>query len=99
MLISSRGVPARIRRSRSLPILDQRVQQQIAEEFQPKLLMYRLVNYRRASVSELDVSDFTSPVRDLARCLGASVPDEPELQGEIAPLLRFRQFTITQSNA
>ena len=73
---------------RSLPILDQRVQQQIAEEFQPKLLMYRLVNYRRASVSEFDVSDFTSPVRDLARCLGASVPDEPELQGEIAPLLQ-----------
>ena len=79
---------------RSLPILDQRAQQQIAEEFQPQLLMYRLVNYHRACVSEFDAPDLTSPVRNLARCLGASVPDEPGLQGEIAPLLQGQSDQI-----
>jgi hypothetical protein len=73
---------------RPLPILDQRAQQQIAGKFQPKLLMHRLVNYRRACVSEFDVPDLPSPARDLARCLGASVPDEPGLQGEIASWLQ-----------
>lgn len=79
---------------RSLPILDQRAQQQIAEEFQPQLLMYRLRNYHRVSVSEFDAPDLTSPVRNIARCLGASVPGEPGLQGEIAPLLQGQSDQI-----
>ncbi len=79
---------------RSLPFLDQRTQQQIAEEFQPKLLMYRLVNYRRAFISEFDVPELPSPVRELARTLGASVPEEPGLQAGITPLLQGQSDQI-----
>lgn len=79
---------------RSLPILDHRAQQQITDEFQPQLLMYRLVNYHRVRLSEFDAPDLSSPVRNFARCLGASVPDEPELQREIAPLLQGQSDQI-----
>jgi hypothetical protein len=70
-----------------LPILDKPNQQQIANDFQPKLLMYRLRNHRRVVESKYDVPEFLSPVRELARCLGACVPDEPELQRGIGSLL------------
>lgn len=71
---------------RPLPIFDQRTQQRIVDEFQPKLLMYRLANYHQVAASPFDVPD--SPVRDLARSLAASVPDEPALQSAILPLLQ-----------
>jgi hypothetical protein len=71
-----------------LPIMDRFVQEHIAEEFQPKLLMYRLKNYRQVVKSEYDVQYFVPPVRELARCLGACVPDESELREEIGLLLR-----------
>ncbi|MGB8493869.1 MAG: hypothetical protein WCE53_05660 [Candidatus Acidiferrum sp.] len=88
--IEIRVPPAR----RSLPILDHRAQQEIAKEFQPQLLTYRLVNYHSARVSEFDAPDLASPFRNFARCLGASVPDEPELQREIAPLLQGQSDQI-----
>lgn len=71
-----------------LPILDLRAQQQIADEFQPKLLMFRLKNYQQVARSEFDVAEFAPPVRGLARSLGACVSHEPELQGGIVLLLK-----------
>jgi hypothetical protein len=71
-----------------LPILDRVVQQQIADEFQPKLLMYRLRNHVQVVGSKFDVPDFSSPVREVARTLGTCVPDAPELQEKISSLLR-----------
>src|SRR5208282_1574232 len=71
-----------------LPILDQLTQQQIAGEFQPKLLMFRLINYKQVADSKFDVPEFASPVRELARSLVSCVSHEPELQAEIVPLLK-----------
>ena len=79
---------------RSLPILDQHAQQQIAEEFQPQLLKFRLVNHYRARVSEFDAPDLSSDVRELAGSLGTSVPDEPGFQGEIARALQGQSDQI-----
>ncbi len=73
---------------RILPILDQQARQQIAEEFQPKLLMYRLVNYQQVRSSKFDVPEFHFPVRNLSRSLAAAVPNEPEFQSNIAFLLQ-----------
>lgn len=71
----------------SLAILDRHTEQQIGDEFQPKLLMFRLNNYKQAKASDFDVPQFTPPLRDVARSLGASVPREPKLQAGIIPLL------------
>jgi hypothetical protein len=71
-----------------LAILDQQARQRIAEEFQPKLLMYRLVNYHQVRASKFDVPEFPSPMRDLARSLAAAVPNETKLQSSIASLLQ-----------
>jgi hypothetical protein len=83
----------------SLPILDRPAQQQIADEFQPKLLMYRLKNYSRVASSKYDEPDFLSPVRELARCLGACVPDEPQLLRDIGSLLRERNEELLTDRA
>ena len=73
---------------RTLPILDKRTQQAIVEEFQPKLLSFRLEKYHQVLNSDFDFPYATSPVRDLARSLGACVPDAPDLQEGIYPLLK-----------
>lgn len=68
--------------------VNQRLQEQIANELQAKLLMYRLANYQKVRDSVFDVLQFTSPLRDIARSLGACVVDDPELQSSIVPLLQ-----------
>ncbi len=83
----------------SLPILDQRAQQQIADEFQPKLLMFRLRNYRQVADSDFDVAHFAPPVRELARSLGACMGDEPELQAAIAGLLAAQNELVQSERA
>lgn len=70
-----------------LPILDARAQKEIADRWQPKLLMYRLRNYKRAAASDFDVPQFAPPVRELARSLGACLSQEPDLQRGIVSLL------------
>ncbi len=88
-LLNGGFIEVRIPSSRRiLPILDQQARQQIAEEFQPKLLMYRLVNYHQVRSSKFDVPEFPLPVRDLSRSLAAAVPNEPEFQSSIASLLQ-----------
>jgi hypothetical protein len=94
------GVDIPVTSSRQpLPILDRSTQQQIADEFQPKLLMYRLRNHKRVVESKYDVPEFLSPVRELARCLGACVPDEPELQRGIGSLLKERNEELQADRA
>ncbi len=60
---------------------------QIANEWQPKLLMHRLRNHGKVGRSRFDVPKFTSSVRELARSLGACVPDQPELAERLGSLL------------
>ena len=72
----------------SLPVLSQQQQQKITEEFQPKLLGYRLSKYTQVMDSTFDASQFTTCVRDLARILGGCVVEDPDRQAEIAALLK-----------
>jgi hypothetical protein len=67
-------------------ILDEKAQQQLVSEFQPKLLMYRLENFRKISASRFDVPRFTSPTREIARALGMCIIDS-KLRGEVVGLL------------
>jgi len=69
------------------PSLSERAEQEIAAEFQPLLLEYRLRNRRAVSQSVFDVPEFTPGLRDLARGLGAAIVDAPELSGRLVTLL------------
>jgi hypothetical protein len=73
---------------RPILILEECAQREIASEFQSKLLMFRLTNYNLVRNSKFDIPQFESSARDLARCLGACVLEDSELQGNIAPLLK-----------
>src|SRR6266404_4059790 len=72
----------------SLPVLDAHAQEQIVEEFQPKLEMFRLKNYSVVRESIFDVPEISSGARDLARCLGGAVASDTELQEQLRPLLK-----------
>jgi hypothetical protein len=72
---------------RGLPILDQREMARIAVDLQPQLLRYRIRNYLRVETSDFDLPDFTSEMRALARGLGTSIVDDPELANELKALL------------
>ena len=78
----------------TLPLLDKRARQEIADEFQPKLLMYRLANYSRVAKCDFDVPYFLPPVRELACFLGACGPDAPEFQQQIIALLKERNEEV-----
>jgi hypothetical protein len=79
---------------RALPVLDEQVQQQIADEFQPQLLAYRLMNHAKVRRSEFDVPLFTSPLRELARSLGGCIVDAPAFQSRIASVLQEQDEEI-----
>lgn len=68
--------------------LDERVQNKIANDFQPRLLMYRLKNFGKVQESPVDVSKFTSATRPLARTLAACFPEDSELARDAVQLLR-----------
>ena len=68
--------------------LDLRVQDEIAEHFQPRLLMYRLKNCGKLPESPVEVSSFTFATQQLARAIAACFPDDPELAREAVELLR-----------
>ncbi|MGA9134962.1 MAG: hypothetical protein WB384_23405 [Candidatus Sulfotelmatobacter sp.] len=61
--------------------------QQLADEFQPRLLRYRLSRHARVTKSCFDYSSFTPETRALARLLGASVEGEPGIQADIVRAL------------
>jgi len=72
----------------SLSVLDARAQEEIVEEFQPKLEMFRVRNYSLVRASVFDVPEISSGMRDLARCLGGAVASDAELQEQLRVLLR-----------
>jgi len=71
-------------------LLDERTGQDIARRFQPQMLSYRLQNASKVCNSAFDVPGLTMPMRELARILGACVPDDAKLQSELVELLRER---------
>ena len=67
--------------------LDEQVQNKIANDFQPRLLMYRLKNSGKVRES-VDVSKFTFATRPLARTLAACFLEDSELARDTVQLLR-----------
>lgn len=77
---------------RQVPFLKVGACEQIAEEFQSKLLQYRLTNLGRirAPEPEFDVSELPAPMQDVARALGACIINDEELRLGVVQLLRER---------
>ncbi len=61
------------------PILTGAEERKIANDFQAKLLRYRLVNRRDVSDVQIDVGDFVSAMRDEVRAWLAPITNCPEL--------------------
>lgn len=72
---------------RQVPFLETTVCERIADEFQAKLLRYRLTNLGRIRTPEIDVSELTAPMQDVARALGSCVADDKDLQIGLVQLL------------
>jgi hypothetical protein len=70
------------------PALDEQRQQEIANEFQPCFLMYRLKNWAKVRESRADGSQFTVATRRLACALAACFPDDPDLVADVILLLQ-----------
>jgi len=68
--------------------LDEQVQNEIANHFQPRLLMYRLKNYGKVCESRVEVSEFTFVMRQLARSVAMCFPEDAELARDAVQLLR-----------
>jgi hypothetical protein len=68
--------------------LDERVQDEIANHFQPRLLMYRLKTSGKVRESRADVSKFTFATRRVARTIAACFPEDSELASDAVQLLR-----------
>jgi hypothetical protein len=71
-----------------LSILDGKFGDQLADEFQSKLLAYRSHNFLEVRGSRFDLPEFTSATRILARVFGAPIVDAPALQAGLTRLLR-----------
>lgn len=74
-----------------LPGLDRGVQEQIAAEFQPKLLMYRFRNYQEIVASPFSPAPLVG--YGLAGCLANCVCGDSELQKELRSFLSDRVET------
>lgn len=79
---------------RQVPFLEASVCELIADEFQSKLLQYRLTNLRRIRTPEIDVSELTVPMQDVARAFGSCVANDEGLQLAVVQLLRERDQDI-----
>ncbi|MDR3748870.1 MAG: hypothetical protein P4M04_12050 [Acidobacteriota bacterium] len=76
--------------------LDEHAQSEIANDFQPRLLMYRLKNSGKVREREVDVSKFTFPTRQLARTVAACFPEDLELARDTVHLLQSQDEEIRE---
>ena len=65
------------------PVLTGTIEKSLSDDFQAKMLRYRIDNFGKVRRSDFDAPQFSGPVRVLARFLGACVPDDRKLQTEI----------------
>ncbi len=82
-----------------LEVLGQDAQQKIADEFQSKLLMYRLQNYTQVMNSTFDATPLTSVVNELARCLGACVVGDSVRQANVIQLLKKKDEQFIEDSS
>ena len=81
-----------------LPVLNTELQQRIAEEFQAKLLGFRLSHYPAACATSFNTSKFAFPLRQLAMSLAAVTPEDADLQDELHALLEEESAEIEAEN-
>jgi len=74
--------------------LTEQAQSEIANSFQPQLLMYRLKNAGKVQESPLDLSTFTVATRQLARTLALCFPEDSELARDAVQLLRAQDDEV-----
>lgn len=91
------GIPVSYTRA-PLPLLKPDAEQEIAEAFQPKLLMYRLMNYSSVMNSSFEDASFASPADEIVRCLGSCVVDDPERQVQVVSLVKDRREQSEQES-
>ena len=89
-----RGLHMSITPSVGIPILDANTRLRVANELQPQLLQYRLVNHSAVKNSDFDLSRFTSTVREAGRGLGACIVGDPPLQTELVALLKVQDEIV-----
>ncbi len=77
-----------------LPILDDNTRLKIANNFQPKLLGYRLANFSKVLNSSFDAPELSPSMRELAQNLSACTPDDPDLQAQVPEFLRTQDKEI-----
>ncbi|MFZ0736014.1 MAG: hypothetical protein WBL70_17760 [Candidatus Acidiferrales bacterium] len=81
---------------RPLPILDDRERTRIASEFQPRLLSYRVANFRKVRASEFDSSISDYPTRETVNSLAACTPENVNLHAEILELIADQAAEVRQ---
>lgn len=79
--------------------LDEQAQNEIANDFQPRLLLYRLNNLRKASASEVDVSKFSFEMRPLALALAQCFSEDSELAREVVQLLQTQDAEVREQRS
>lgn len=84
---------------RELPALSEEASRRIADEFQAKLLRYRIEKYSHVSLPDFDVAGLTVPTQSLARTLASCIVDDAQLQAGLLPLLRQQdqEFHVERS--
>jgi hypothetical protein len=85
--------------SGQVPILDQKEQESLAEEFQARFLGYYLRSFGNVQIPKFDVSDLAQPIQELARAFGAAVVGDEDLQSKILPLLKVKDEEIRADRA
>ena len=77
-----------------LPILEADEKRELSAEFQAKCNHYNLTEPDQVRDSQFDLPEFSSPMRILARVLGAPIVVATELQGALGTLLRDYEKSI-----
>jgi len=73
--------------------------ERLADEFQGKLLAFRLANRRKFTASKVDVSSLSAATQPLARMLASCVGGDESLQAGVIEILREHDADITASRA
>jgi hypothetical protein len=71
-----------------VPPLDCGRAARVAEEFQNRLLAYRLANFSKMAPPTFDLGRFNAPVQALAHSLAGAVVGDDDLQAQIVPYLQ-----------
>ena len=82
-----------------LPILDKKMEEEIAEEFQARFLGHFLRNAGNAQSANFDASQFTSPIQDIARTVSTAVMGDGDVQKRILPLLAVQDEEVRADRA